>query len=87
METPIGMVRACMEAVPRLRATEALEAALRVSVGTGSLTVDDQRAVRREWLTASRPAHRRARPLPPSARDLGEIGIAVKRVRKKQADG
>jgi hypothetical protein len=67
--------------LPRLQAEEAMQAATRVSAGTGTLTTDAARRVWRAWELAADRASRA--PAPPHAGAAAAAGIGIRRVAKK----
>lgn len=67
------MVRACLEMMPRLSAEESLTEALRIAVGTGSLSKEALTETRDQWSRAatdepSKPATPRVKTDPARAR-------------------
>lgn len=51
----MSLVRACLTELPRLMAQESILAALRVSVGSGTLTRDSAREIHRSWSEHASP--------------------------------
>lgn len=84
-ETPVAVLNACLAEIPRLRATEALEQASVVAVGSGSLKKDASQATLRAWRHLAgldrRPAStstRQARP------NLAGLGLGLRKVPRRK---
>ena len=62
----MSLVRACLTELPRLMAQESILAALRVSVGSGTLTRDSAREIHRSWSEHASPRAIVATPSTPA---------------------
>lgn len=80
----MAVIDASLAMMPRLDAQEALEAVVRLGVGTGAYKAEDQRARVKAWQRAAHP-DRAAAVVKPSASDLRAIGIKVVRTKKRKA--
>lgn len=76
METPVALVHAAAQLLPRLVAEESLLQSARIAVGTGSLKEDDARGITSEWVRLTEQA-RRVVVRRPSAADLAAIGVGL----------
>ncbi|MDP3720764.1 MAG: hypothetical protein Q8T13_23630 [Acidobacteriota bacterium] len=80
---PIGVIRAYVGMLPKLRARDSLLEVQRLGVGTGSFKKDDQKSIQRDWREAAdlRSAGKSNRVVA-TPEQLGSMGIAMRRPKK-----
>jgi len=73
----MGLIRKCLEMIPRLQAEEALQAVSVTALGTGSMQASDAREAKARLARAA-TGGRREKPRAATPDDLVAMGIGVR---------